>query len=217
MHDIDLVVDVGANTGQYGRSIRALGYRGPIVSVEPQSACHPALEAASTSDGNWTFERCALGETDGTLELHIAGNSLSSSLLPMLNRHVDAAPSSKYVRSERVPVRRLDDVLADATGHERLWLKVDTQGYEWPVLRGADKTLARTAVLELELSLQPLYEGQMLLPEMLAGLSELGFALAALHEVFTDPASNELLQVDGMFVHRTADVPDPVLGTPTSA
>ena len=203
---IDLAVDVGANTGQYGASLRSMGYTGPILSFEPQLHCLAPLRAAAANDGNWTVRPVAVGETDGELDLHVAGNSLSSSLLPMLDRHAEAAPESRYVAVERVAVRRLDDELAVEpwSRARNIWLKVDTQGYEWPVVLGAETTLQRTAVLEMELSFTPLYEGQRLFSELVAELEQRGFVPSSMHEVFVDPANGRLLQVDGLFVREEA-------------
>jgi FkbM family methyltransferase len=200
--DIDLVVDIGANMGQYGHSIREIGYRGPIVSFEPQRACMPKLKAAALADGNWKVFNLALGAAEGELELHVAGNSLSSSLLPMLESHAAAAPESRYVATEITPVRTIDMELSVApyASAKSIWLKIDTQGYEWPVLEGATETLKRCSVLEVELSFHPLYEGQRLFPEIVAELDKRGFALHSMDEVFVEPATQRLLQVDGVFV-----------------
>ncbi len=199
---IDLVVDIGANTGQYGHSIREIGYHGPIVSFEPQRACMPKLQAAASADGNWNASNLALGAAEGELELHVAGNSLSSSLLPMLESHRAAAPESGYVATQTTPVRTIDAELSVATyaKAKSIWLKIDTQGYEWPVLEGATETLKRCSVLEVELSFHPLYEGQRLFPEIVAALDKRGFALHSMDEVFVEPATQRLLQVDGIFV-----------------
>ena len=201
-HEIDLVVDVGANTGQYGHSMREIGYNGPVVSFEPQRQCIPGLSEAARVDGNWTVVPVAIGAADGELLLNVAGNSVSSSLLPMLDSHVNAAPGSGYVAKELIPVRTTDGELSVSPYDKasNIWLKIDTQGYEWPVIEGAVKTLERTAVLEIELSLCPLYDGQLLLPEIVDRLERRGFALHALNEVFVDPATDRLLQVDGIFV-----------------
>src|SRR5262245_45187471 len=89
--DIDLVLDVGANEGQFAFELRRSGYTGKIVSFEPLSEAHVKLLQASDGDTKWdAYSRCALGDHNGEVELNIAGNSLSSSILPMLESHRSA-------------------------------------------------------------------------------------------------------------------------------
>jgi len=201
---IDTVIDVGANEGQYAAALRASGYRGRIISFEPLRAAHERLLRASARDREWKVaERLALGDRDGEVEIHVAANSVSSSILPMLGRHEAAAPESRYIASEVTPLRRLDSVLIDYVGAgAAVLLKVDTQGYEDRVLAGARETLKSVRAVQLELSLTPLYEGQLLLPDMLRMLESFGFRLHALLPGFVDPSTGQTLQVDGVFLRR---------------
>ena len=198
---IDLVLDVGANQGQWARELRAEGYAGTLVSFEPFAGAFDRLREAAAGDDAWEARRLALGDSTGDAELHVAANAgASSSLLPMSETHVRAAPHAGIVGEERVPVSRLDDVALPAG--ERLFLKLDVQGAERAVLDGATETLPRVRVIECELSLVELYEGQALLAEQLARLSEAGFALWGLQPSFADQQSGRLLQADGLFVRE---------------
>jgi FkbM family methyltransferase len=196
---IDLVVDVGANEGQFVGWMRDRGYAGRIVSFEPQRGAFEACTKRWGDDPRWSGHHTALGERAGELAMQVAGNSVSSSLLPMLGSHVGALPESAIVGTESVTIRRLDEVLAGDAGN-RLFLKVDTQGYELPVLKGATGLMGRVAFIELELSLVPLYEGQVLLPEMMQAVAAMGFTPIALEPGFADEREGRLLQMDGLFV-----------------
>ena len=204
-HRVDLVIDVGANDGGYGTVLREGGYKGPIVSFEPLSQAHVALTQRAQSDAQWSVAgRCALGANEGVADIHIAGNSTSSSLLPMLGRHVQAAPQSAEVATESVPVKRLDDIdIALLLACSRAMLKIDTQGYELPVLHGAGTTLTRCVGVQLEMSIVPLYEGQVLYRELIDYLDALGFDLWGLLPGFVEPTSGRLLQMDGVFFRRS--------------
>ncbi len=205
--EITLLLDAGANAGQYARGLRDLGYRGRIVSFEPLTAAFAALEKAAASDDGWECRQLALGEADHPdAEFHVAGYSECSSLLPMHERHIHALPDSAYQRTERVRVARLDSLRPDLSLHptDRLWLKLDVQGYEKNVLLGAEETLAQVQIIDTELSLVPLYDGQPLIGEMLAFLDAAGFEPISLENGFTEPKSGCALQVDALFARRSS-------------
>ena len=195
---IDLVLDVGANTGQYGHLLRELGYRGRILSFEPLADAHAGLLQATAADPAWTAApRGAIGAEDGEITINVAGNSASSSVLPMLDAHAEAAPHSRYVGQERVALNRLDSVVADQPA-KALFLKIDTQGFEASVLAGAPDTLARAVAVQVELSLIPLYGGQALYDTVMASLRDLGFELWAVWPGFGRD-DGRLLQMDAIF------------------
>lgn len=199
--NIDLVIDVGANDGQFAIELRVGGYPGRIVSFEPLTAAHCRLLQASDSDPSWQVHpRCALGDRLGEIELNISGNSVSSSVLPMLPSHSKAAPNSAYLGRETVPLTTVDKaVLSYFEGAKAPFLKIDTQGYEWHVLDGALATLPKVRGIQMELSLVPLYEGQRLWRESIERLEAEGFVLWALQSAFVDPANGRTLQWDGLF------------------
>lgn len=198
---VDIVIDVGANSGQFGSEIRAAGYAGKILSVEPIAEAYGRLTARASRDASWTTIHCALGESDGESTLHIAGNSASSSFLDMLPVHEEAAPGTAYIGRERVTVRRLESLLSEyvSTG-SRPYLKVDVQGYELEVLRGAGPWLEALVAIQLELSLARLYAGAPMADEVDAFVSGLGYRLAGIEPGFADPVSGRLLQMDGIYI-----------------
>jgi len=199
--NVDLVLDVGANVGQYGEGLRRSGYQERILSFEPLSSAFSALQARASSSGPWECKPLALGAHEGEIELNVAGNSYSSSVLPMLERHVALEPGSAYVSSERVRLRRLDDVMSRLQAHAgNTFLKLDVQGFEGQVLDGAPETLRQVVGVETELSLVPLYQGQALFAELIGRLGEAGFALVSIDPGFADRTSGQILQVDGIFV-----------------
>jgi FkbM family methyltransferase len=200
--DIDLVLDVGANEGQYALDLLDGGFGGRVVSFEPLRQAHARLSQAAAGQPRWTVhERCAIGEHDGEVQIHIAGNSVSSSIRPMLEQHAQSAPESRYVGTESVPLKRLDDIAAPyLAGSRNVYLKVDTQGYEGAVLRGAPALLRQARAVQLELSLVPLYEGQELWQHFLTLMQAEGFELWTLLPGFVDPASGRTLQFDGVFL-----------------
>ncbi|MBJ7354166.1 MAG: FkbM family methyltransferase [Thermoleophilaceae bacterium] len=195
------VIDVGANIGQFATWVRDAGFNGEIISFEPQIEEHKVLAGIAEPDADWVVApRCALGASEGVAQLHLAGNSQSSSLLDMLELHSANAPTSVYVDSVETPVRRLDDVLAEV-GFDPAdaLLKIDTQGFETEVLRGASATLPLVVAAHVELSLAPLYADQALTSEIFALLAAADLELSMVNDGFRTP-DGQLLQIDGGFM-----------------
>ncbi len=207
VHEIDVVFDVGANAGQFAENLRDAGFAGRIVSFEPSTAAHGSLSKLARRDANWIVApRMALGDHDGKITLNIAGNSASSSVLPMLPSHVSADPNSRYVGSETVDLRTLDSVSTEFAGNtERTFLKLDVQGSEHRVLQGAERFLNRVTGIQLEMSLVPLYDGEHLFHQMLDDLEERGFEMWCLFPGFVDLDTGRLLQLDAVFFQGSLD------------
>lgn len=199
--NVDMVLDVGANTGQFARTLRAAGYAHRVVSFEPLQAEHQSLSLAASKDTNWhVHARGALGSSDGEALINVAANSVSSSVLPMLDAHRAAAQESSYVSSQAVPMFKLDSVvmpyIKDAG---QSFLKIDAQGFESHVLDGARETLPLLKGVLCELSLVPLYQGQALWLAIIERLERQGFSLWSLRKGFTDRRNGRTLQVDAAF------------------
>lgn len=202
--EIDLVLDVGANTGQFARQMRHHGYRGTIVSFEPLGAAHGTLVREAAGDAAWQVApRAALGAEAGkTVTLNIASNLVSSSILPLDGRLGEIVPDLGYVAAETVPLTTLDAVI-DAHpewARRRTLLKIDTQGFEGEVLAGAGRVLPDVRVLFLELALDPVYRGAPRFADMVARLDALGFSCAGIDPGLVDPRSAAVLEVDGIFL-----------------
>jgi FkbM family methyltransferase len=199
---VKTIIDIGANFGQFAQDLRRYRYEGPIVSFEPLTEAHTTLEALAKRDPQWRIgPKVALGCENGFAEINVARNLASSSLLPVRSRSLEAAADTASDARERVELRRLDDV-ADAGWQAPFGLKLDTQGFELQVLRGAPKVLADTAVVLCEMSLTPLYDGGAEFLELFEFLEQRGFRCISLVQGFADHVRHELLQVDGIFVRK---------------
>ncbi|WP_225097430.1 FkbM family methyltransferase [Streptomyces sp. CoH27] len=199
---IDVVLDVGANCGQYGSLLRRFGYQGRIASFEPVHEPLQTLFRRTAADPLWTVFPHALGDERATVAINVAGNgAASSSVLPMLPRHAEACPESRYVEQQEVEQHRLDAIWPQvAAPDDRVFLKLDVQGYEEAVLRGAGDRLHDCAGLQMEVSFVPLYEGELLLGRALDLVQhQYGLTLMALVPGFTDPRTGQMLQCDAVF------------------
>jgi FkbM family methyltransferase len=197
---VDVVLDVGANIGQYALEVRLAGFQGRIISFEPLAAPFAELCRRARHDDRWVCRRVALGDADGNQRMHVARNTWSSSLLDIEVRAVAAVPDSAYVRTEDVQTSKLDSLQEELLGDtDRVFLKLDVQGLELKVLRGAQRFLRQVHAIESELSVASLYRGQPLITDMLQELRHCGFELIAMNPTFFDPANGELLQLDALF------------------
>jgi len=152
-------------------------------------------------DHKWYCVNTAIGDFDGETEINISGHPTSSSLLPMSDCHIKAMPASSYIAKEKVRISKLDSLVTDYINHnDRGYLKADVQGYEKQVLQGAEKALKNIIYIVFLLSLSQMYEGSPLLCEMVEFLNNLGFTLVSIENVFSNPQTGYILQVNGIFV-----------------
>lgn len=199
---INLVIDVGASDGGFASDLLEGGYRGRIISFEPLPDAWEKLKSKASRYGDrWSVApRMALSDTEGSVTFNEAGNSKSSSLLVMNKNHIDAAPDTATIRQHHVQTKRLDDVLHEMGISEPIYLKIDVQGAEHLVLRGAPVSLSNSILgLQLEMSLIELYDSQQdakALDELMAGL---GFNIWDIVPGFRDPRDFRLLQYDGVY------------------
>lgn len=201
LYGVETVFDIGANIGMSGQYFRNVGFAGKIVSCEPVSRYFKELERKSAADPAWLCENTAVGERAGELEINVTGGGGgASSFLQMTPAVTEHAPELAVVSKERVKVTTLD---ALARKHypagDRLFLKLDVQGYERNVLEGGPETLSRVVGLRVELSVLKCYEGEPLLCDMLPYLDGLGFKLCGIEPAWSDERTQEVFQLDGIF------------------
>jgi FkbM family methyltransferase len=199
-HKIDLLFDIGANTGQYGVLMRTLGYTRKIVSFEPLNNAYEELQKVTKNDGNWETYNYALGSENGISTINISGNSVSSSILNIKALHVATDPQSGYIGKQEIEVKQLN-VIFDSIFQEgkNVMLKIDTQGFEKQVLEGATNIINKVSLIQLEMSLVALYDSETLYLDIIDYLDKKGFKLIAFENGFNNSETGELLQVDGIF------------------
>lgn len=202
--DISLVIDVGANNGQYGLEIRREGYTGTIYSFEPLIDAYERLLQNTYGDKKWqVHSRCAVGDSIAEVEINVAGNSYSSSIKEMLPSHISAAPNSGTVGTNYAKMITLDSLIDTWQSQEgKILLKIDTQGFEEEVLKGAEMTIAFVYAVQIELSVVELYKGQSLYRFFFELLESRGFCLYRIIPGFMDDQSGRLLQFDAIFVRN---------------
>ena len=205
-HGIDMVLDVGANIGQYGSELRSLGYKGEIISFEPTSDAFKRLSNISKYDKKWKVLNMSLGDQSGNIAINISKNSVSSSILNDLPQLTKSAPEAKFVKKETVQIKRLDEIWEslDVKG-KNIYLKIDTQGYEKMVLKGAKESLNSIKGIQLEMSLISTYDGAASFNDLRNKLESIGFEMNTIETGYYDNKTGRLLEVDGVFFRNDTD------------
>ena len=187
---VNVVLDVGAGSGDFGRLLRRNGYAGRIASFEPVSDSFDGLRRHSDADDRWEAFRLALGSQDGAAEINVTQLRVFSSFLDRSSYSVEEhGEASAAVKTETVPVRRLDGVAESAFGgvsEPRAYLKMDTQGWDLEVLEGASGCLGRVVAFQSEVSVRPNYRGMPSMTESLERFERLGFGISGLFPVVLD-------------------------------
>jgi FkbM family methyltransferase len=186
---VNCVIDVGAHAGEYGRRVRRTGYEGAIVSFEPVAAAYASLANSAARDPDWTVHRIALGSAGGRATMHVSRESIFSSFMKVNDFATHSMPESAIAADEDVEVQRLDEVFDTVCGHianPRVLVKTDTQGWDLEVIDGARGCLHHVVALQAELSVRPIYEGQIGWLEALAALEREGFRPVHLATVTRD-------------------------------
>jgi FkbM family methyltransferase len=205
-YGVNLVLDVGANVGQYGLALRREGaYRGRILSFEPVGAVYEVLTRTSANDPEWECVQLALSDQDGSEEITVASSSDASSFLSFRDTRLSAAPGAFPVATELVPTARLDS-LSPVKPSDVALLKLDVQGFEPRVLAGAAETLALMPLLECELVFEHLYEGQPTFREMVDLIDDLGFRPISMAPGNLNYRTASLAYVDMIFARSVSAV-----------
>ncbi len=185
-----LIVDIGANSGEWTRTALSVWPKARAILVEPNALHANALRTLAGAL-NATVSTDLLGAEDGReVDFHVmeASSATGSSVFP------ERSDVARTV--ERRRLRSLDSLLA---GEPADLLKIDTQGYELEILKGAARSLPKAKAVILETSLIEINEGCPLLHEVVAYMYERGFVAFDILETHRRRADAALLQIDFLF------------------
>ena len=198
---IDVVIDVGANSGQYGSELRRF-FKEKIISFEPTSSAFKMLERSAKGDPSWKVEKLALGSKEAKQMINVACHSVFSSFLELSEyASVRFGNQSIATTKEEVYVCRLDDILPTLLPEwrtKKIFLKMDTQGFDLEVFKGAKGVLDRVMALQTEVSVMPIYEGMPHWTESISYIEKYGFTVAGLFAVNID--ENKVIEFDCLMV-----------------
>lgn len=190
-------VDVGANVGQFAVDFRAAGFRGSIVSYEPNPYAYAALERRASRDHNWIVRNAAVATDADRRTLHISANDgLSSSLLDVRPEAQKVSDGLRSVADVAVKTVTWPAVLAmDEIDPSTTLVKLDCQGLDVPLLREMHRLGLRPAGVLCEVGLQPMYYGSGDLGDLVVVLADLGLVPADIRPGLRD-GRGRLLEAD---------------------
>ncbi len=163
-----LVVDVGAYRGEWTEMFRVCFPKSTILMVEAQEQKRPALEAIRERLGSGIDFRIALLGPETGREVSFAEMETGSSVYQEQSRYDRNVTKRQTVR--------LDDLVADQSQSVD-FLKLDVQGYELEVLRGASKVLEQAQAVLMEASFVPVNQGAPLVAEVIRFMDDHGFQM----------------------------------------
>jgi FkbM family methyltransferase len=203
---VNLIFDVGAGVGHYARELRAVGYRGRIISFEPVSGAYAQLKKSAARDQHWTVApRTAIGSEEGVISIGVSANSVFSSALRGTNPLGRINANSPVPGEEQVPLLTLNSLAPQYMKRgDVIFLKIDVRGFEYEVLRGADKILTALAGAQLRLSFVPIHRGENPFRFMLDFMASQGFELHSLASFFADETVRHENQIDAIFLRGGA-------------
>ena len=202
MFNFDVVLDIGANVGQFAEYIRSQGYDGRIISFEPVKGTYEKLKQKIKKGQKWMAVNAGLGQDEMESIINVTESSVYSSLLYPHQDLIDFAGNAIRISArEKVAIHTLDSQYPIYVQEkDSAFLKIDTQGFEKQVLLGGTKSLDTIKGVQVELSLNPLYNGEAPLAEIATLLEAKGFKMALLDPVTYDRQNGILLQVDCIFL-----------------
>ena len=196
---IKTILDVGAHTGEFAQRIRAVLPTADLVCFEPLREPFLALSQRFAGQPNFRAVQCALGEREEQCEIHRNEYDASSSLLPMTELHKRSFTFAMKETPETIQVRRLSDVVGELDLQDPLLLKLDVQGFEDKVICGGEDVVRRAAIIIVEVSFRPLFEGGPLFDDIYRTLQARGFSYTGNFDQLHSPQDGRPLQADAIF------------------
>lgn len=197
--NIETILDIGANTGQFAKSMHELFPEATLYSFEPLKDSYEELLVQFKNVPQFQAFNVALGDETGIVEMHRSEYSPSSSLLSMNDLHKTSFPYTKKEIIQKVDLVCLDDIASRLELRKPMLVKLDVQGYEDKVISGGKSVIGQADIVITELSVEQLYDGQPLFDEIYKTMTSMGFQYRGNYDQLCSPDDGRVLQVDGIF------------------
>ena len=194
------ILDVGAYIGAYAYALQHILPDAQVYSFEPLPDSFARLQKNMRKFGQWQGFNTALGDSKGSLEFWQNEFSASSSALPMEDLHRKTFPQTDKSDEVTVAVTRLDEMLPELVIKAPVLLKIDVQGFELSVLRGAENLLKKVDCVVCEVSYRPLYKGQASFADLYQFMLQHSFTYQGSLENLVSPLDGTIMQSDAVFI-----------------
>jgi FkbM family methyltransferase len=204
LYQIDLIIDVGANKGQFGQLIRKLGYKGDILSFEPVLSSFELLKDRAKNDPRWKVFQLGLGDKKDQREINTFKSSDFSSLLAPNAKGKELFDKIREGSKELIEINTLDNILLDLkiSKTRKTFLKMDTQGYDMHVFSGAKNSIDSIAALLSEISITQIYDGMTNYHNALMEFERNGYVVSALFPVSHDENDLSVIELDCVMIKK---------------
>jgi FkbM family methyltransferase len=201
--DFNLVIDVGANSGQWAKYLRSQGYRKTLLSIEPTKKAFGRLLNISKNDDLWIPLNVAIDLKESTRKILVSNNDgLSSSFFDLLDEHKYAAPNVQLTESETVKTQTLKSIIAKYF-FPNIYIKIDVQGAELLVLQSiSDSYYEYILAVEIEVSLVETYESSPLIEEIMQFMRSKSFRPYRIENGLARPNFGQQVQMDIIFLRN---------------
>lgn len=201
-YKINTLFDVGANVGEFSKLLKQILPNSKIFCFEPIKDCQLELNKLKEKYSDIEIFNFGIGETEKEINLYKNKFNPSSSILKLNKLHTEAFPYTSEYSEEKIKIISLDSIFAKLNIKKNILLKIDVQGFELEVLKGAKESLSQIKLIIVELSTEVLYENQPLFNEVYKYLTDRAFKYCGNYDQMVDPRNGKILQVDAIFVNQ---------------
>ena len=203
-YEINLVIDIGASTGEYAKMLRRFGYDKYIFSVEPVSKSFKILNENCSSDKKWSSKQYIISKQNkNKIKINVSKDFDNSSILNSTELHLKNHKGAEFFYTEEIDSKSLDQLLnEDIDIQKNMMLKIDTQGTESDILESGDASLDKFKLIQVELSIQKLYSNQKLWTEVVQFMKEKGFDVWNIIPGYKQKDKGQLYQFDAIFYKK---------------
>ena len=204
LHEINLVIDIGASTGEYAKMLRRFGYDKYIFSIEPVSKSFKILNKNCSSDKKWLSKQFIISnQIENKIKINVSKDFDNSSILNSTELHLKNHKGAEFSYTEEIESKSLDQLLNDDVNIQKnMMLKIDTQGTESDILESGDTSLDKFKLIQVELSIQKLYSNQKLWTEVVQFMKEKGFDVWNIIPGYKQKDKGQLYQFDAIFYKK---------------
>lgn len=197
----DLIIDVGANRGQFALAALKVLPNANVTCFEPLNSAFAVLSSLFRGNDRVLIHKTAIGDLDSEIAINISNREDSSSLLSIGNLQTESFPGTHSLGTEVVSVRRLSNLVSQEVLAKTTLLKIDVQGFELQVLQGAAELLDKIEFIYVECSFMELYKDQALASDIISFLFARGFRLNGVHNTSVNK-KGIAVQADFLFANK---------------